>query len=689
MFSSSSAFSLSGLSVISSCKGETSSPLLGKSFEHVPGGWRPAASSLKKTNLNASSSVRSLASTSGRASKKQPRGGDQALIQALYFASEIESYQGGSASSPAPTNAYLTVPEASSERIVSRHHRSPMASGRSSIDEGFDPHLDSLAHDEDEGDKKAVLPVKSGHRLSVTDIGKDGPSVPRTGGGLSRRVTKENQRPRSRVEPEEKTEDEGADQNTEMEDTSKQSKDPSAEGGNGKTNGKSTEETEPVHTGYTMQELQKIKDEAYGWIFKQETFAEFAQGFIDFDKDGSKTLSPAELRPLLRSLGYVCTARTIFELLQLAPPKSEDELDFRDFLKMIQVFSITESEQMKAIFAKHDLDNSGTIGGNEIFDLLHDVGYQPTEQEVDELFREFDEDNSGSIDYPEFMLFYESFRNQERHSLRKRAGFTPEEVTEFRESFDHYDKDKGGTLSKAELWKVLDDMDWAPKTKEAQKRLEKIMDEADADGSETYDFQEFLWLMRAFLEVEEQSLFLREKKAIKSCQFSSQEVTEFRNLFESLACAGEIGDITGVGGGLYASTGMSTAQTLTISMSDVKQVLRGAGVALTTQLVNELRSIFEKFAHATIVNMEGKSKRAPQEGKMLDFPEFLLLISHMLKTNFGNLSESANKTICNREKEMKNYEEILQRVRSSVCEPVSVDQLPQSSPTSPKLKPQS
>ena len=40
----------------------------------------------------------------------------------------------------------------------------------------------------------------------------------------------------------------------------------------------------------------------------------------------------------------------------------------------------------------------------------------------------------------------------ERHALRKRAGFTPEEVTEFTETFDHYDKDKSGALSKQDCW---------------------------------------------------------------------------------------------------------------------------------------------------------------------------------------------------------------------------------------------
>merc|ERR1719161_2013026 len=106
---------------------------------------------------------------------------------------------------------------------------------------------------------------------------------------------------------------------------------------------------------------------------------------------------------------------------------------------------------------------------------------------------------------------------------------------------------------------------------------------------------------------------------------------------------------------------------------DVKQILRGAGVALTTQILADLRTIFEKFAHSTIMAPELSSRKKPTEGKMLDFPEFLLLISHMLNTNFANLRESASKTICIREKEQKNYEDLLQRVRQSVCDPFVQD----------------
>merc|ERR1712118_387676 len=115
-------------------------------------------------------------------------------------------------------------------------------------------------------------------------------------------------------------------------------------------------------------------------------------------------------------------------------------------------------------------------------------------------------------------------------------------------------------------------------------------------------------------------------------------------------------------------------------MSDVKQILRGAGVALTSQTLGELRGLFEQFAHATIVKNDATARKPPAEGKMLDFPEFLLLISHMLNTNFANLSDSAKKTICLREKEQKNYEDLLQRVRMSVCEEDVGNQFPGAVP---------
>eukprot|EP00746_Dinoflagellata_sp_MGD_P006201 gnl/MRDRNA2_/MRDRNA2_112069_c0_seq1.p1 gnl/MRDRNA2_/MRDRNA2_112069_c0~~gnl/MRDRNA2_/MRDRNA2_112069_c0_seq1.p1 ORF type:complete len:656 (+),score=156.68 gnl/MRDRNA2_/MRDRNA2_112069_c0_seq1:111-2078(+) len=655
MLKSSSALSFGGVSAKSGFNTESCSPLLGRKFEAVPGGWRPASSSLK-ADLKASASMRSLASHGGKAGKRPPRGGDQALIQALFLTSELDNFPGASASSPTP-GQYLQSALGSSDQ---RLHRQPQASARSSIDDGHDSQ--GVVVD---------LEEKTAHRSSVVEALE--PTVkrePREGSGQSpsRRQTAEQATatPMTKESTEEEAEKKG-DANA------------------SKSNAKTPDGSEPHGQGYTLEELERLKEGGHGWNFKQEVFTEFAEAFIAFDKDGSKTLSPAELRPLLRSLGYVCNQRMIFELLQLAPPKNNDELDFRDYLKMIQVFTITEAEQMRQIFSKHDADQSGTINGCEIQDLLIDVGYHPTEQEITELFKEFDQDGSGTIDYGEFMIFYETYRRQERHELKRRAGFTPDEVAEIRETFEHYDKDKSGTLSRQELWRVIDDMELAPKTRDAQRRLEEAMDEADVDGSESFDFLEFLWLMRNFLEVEEHNLFLREKKAVELSQFSSQEVTEFRNVFESLAYAGEIGDITGGVGGLNAATNQST--TLTISISDVKQILRGAGVSLTTQTLAELRGIFEQFAHPTVVGplepTHGSKK--PPENKMLDFPEFLLLISHMLTTNFANLSDSAKKTICIREKEQKNYEDLLQRVRMSVCEPFPNGESPLPS-ASPRAK---
>ena len=61
-------------------------------------------------------------------------------------------------------------------------------------------------------------------------------------------------------------------------------------------------------------------------------------------------------------------------------------------------------------------------------------------------------------------------------------------------------------------------------------------------------------------------------------------------------------------GGSLNTYNAVTVEALTISMSDVKQVLRGAGVSLTAQTLGELRSIFEQFAHPIIVHNHEKQR---------------------------------------------------------------------------------
>mmetsp|Transcript_12836 Transcript_12836/g.39506 ORF Transcript_12836/g.39506 Transcript_12836/m.39506 type:complete len:152 (+) Transcript_12836:179-634(+) len=66
-----------------------------------------------------------------------------------------------------------------------------------------------------------------------------------------------------------------------------------------------------------------------------------------------------------------------------------------------------------------------------------------------------------------------------------------EKIKEFREAFLLFDKDRDGTITVAELGKVMRSLDQSP----SEQALKQMISEVDADGNGSIDFAEFLTLM--------------------------------------------------------------------------------------------------------------------------------------------------------------------------------------------------
>ena len=68
---------------------------------------------------------------------------------------------------------------------------------------------------------------------------------------------------------------------------------------------------------------------------------------------------------------------------------------------------------------------------------------------------------------------------------------TEENIAEFKEAFSLFDKDGDGTITTDELGTVMRSLGQNP----TENELNELVEEADADGSGTLDFEEFLELM--------------------------------------------------------------------------------------------------------------------------------------------------------------------------------------------------
>lgn len=102
---------------------------------------------------------------------------------------------------------------------------------------------------------------------------------------------------------------------------------------------------------------------------------------------------------------------------------------------------LTEEQiaEFKEAFSQFDKDGKGAISDKELVTVLRALGNNPTEEELETMIREVDEDGNGTIDFGEFLEMM----------ARKLNKIDIE--AELLEAFKVFDRDGNGLVSTAEL----------------------------------------------------------------------------------------------------------------------------------------------------------------------------------------------------------------------------------------------
>jgi hypothetical protein len=76
-------------------------------------------------------------------------------------------------------------------------------------------------------------------------------------------------------------------------------------------------------------------------------------------------------------------------------------------------------DRFEVIFRRYDVDGSGTIDTGELQLILEEVGQTVSDNEIEELMKEIDADNSGEIDFEEFMQAVEKSNSRTFDEMNK------------------------------------------------------------------------------------------------------------------------------------------------------------------------------------------------------------------------------------------------------------------------------
>ena len=145
-------------------------------------------------------------------------------------------------------------------------------------------------------------------------------------------------------------------------------------------------------------------------------------------------------------------------------------------------FEITEEQkqEIKEAFDLFDTDKIGAIDYHELKVAMRALGFDVRKQEVISLMKEYDRDNTGRIEYPDFLEIM----------TQKIADRNPTE--EIYKAFKLFDDDNSGFISLKNLRKIAKELG----ENLSDDELQAMIDEFDKDADGQISEEEFLNIMK-------------------------------------------------------------------------------------------------------------------------------------------------------------------------------------------------
>jgi Ca2+-binding EF-hand superfamily protein len=113
---------------------------------------------------------------------------------------------------------------------------------------------------------------------------------------------------------------------------------------------------------------------------------------------------------------------------------------------------------------------------------MRTLGHNPTKEELDELIKQYDADESGTIDFNEFMVLMNNKLKEQQ------------EGQELLETFQIFDKDADGYINAEDIKNVRD---WVGENRENldDDLILELIEQADRDGDGKINYHEFVRIM--------------------------------------------------------------------------------------------------------------------------------------------------------------------------------------------------
>lgn len=137
-------------------------------------------------------------------------------------------------------------------------------------------------------------------------------------------------------------------------------------------------------------------------------------------------------------------------------------------------------QEIREAFDLFDTDGSGTIDAKELNVAMRALGFEMTEQQIEQMIADVDKDGSGAIEFEEFVQMMTA-KIGERDTKAELA-----------KAFNLIDQDKNGKISVQDIQRIAKDLG-EPFTID---EIKEMVHEADQNEDGEVDQDEFLRIMK-------------------------------------------------------------------------------------------------------------------------------------------------------------------------------------------------
>lgn len=142
------------------------------------------------------------------------------------------------------------------------------------------------------------------------------------------------------------------------------------------------------------------------------------KGFDGFDKEGSGTIGQTSMQMVLKSMGVKVDKVDMDNYCAEVDEEGSGKFSFEMFCAVSAKFMIEDDEEqmkeeLKEAFRIYDKEGQGFITNDVLKEILREIDPTLTENDLENIIEEVDEDGSGTMDFDEFqemMMGWFAFR---------------------------------------------------------------------------------------------------------------------------------------------------------------------------------------------------------------------------------------------------------------------------------------